>query len=345
MSCSLYLPTLCVTTVKLVVLVVCKSSSFNIHSPWPKARLNVSETSLILRALFTCLAIFWLSAAYPTKTSSQPFSWTSNGITHNALPSYRTITLISKSLPPTRTKHSSDQHHVLEPNKEWAFWHCSANRDWLAIEFKETHLGPLKNSLGGRSTSTSTIKADSVEPMDQKLSTSSSNDISGFTFSMPSSMLMVTSCVRSYDFSTSSATETRYPCCDSSWRQGLLTASSLPATVQSTISEFGIKWVLCCWIDTWGSFNVTYTWWNSWILRSERSPRLGRRYQLCSYHSRSLLFAVPSICPPRFWQGSSICGRCIWKPPEPILAWRKYFLQIWCLPRYRTDRAIVPSKP
>ena len=45
------------------------------------------------------------------------------------------------------------------------------------IEFKETHLGPLKNSLGGRSTSTSTIKADSVEPMEEKLSTTSSNDI------------------------------------------------------------------------------------------------------------------------------------------------------------------------
>ena len=56
------------------------------------------------------------------------------------------------------------------------------------IEFKETHLGPLKNSLGGRSTSTSTIKADSVEPTEEKLNTTSSNDIgeayvvSGSTF-------------------------------------------------------------------------------------------------------------------------------------------------------------------
>ncbi|KAF6224853.1 hypothetical protein HO133_010047 [Letharia lupina] len=47
----------------------------------------------------------------------------------------------------------------------------------LTKKFKETHLGPLKNSLGGRSTSTSTIKADSVEPMEEKLSTSSSNDL------------------------------------------------------------------------------------------------------------------------------------------------------------------------
>lgn len=46
----------------------------------------------------------------------------------------------------------------------------------LTKKFKETHLGPLKNSLG-RSTSTSTIKADSVEPMEEKLNTSSSNDI------------------------------------------------------------------------------------------------------------------------------------------------------------------------
>ena len=58
----------------------------------------------------------------------------------------------------------------------------------VQIEFKETHLGPLKNSLGGRSTSTSTIKADSVEPMEEKLNTTSSNDIgiayvlSGFTY-------------------------------------------------------------------------------------------------------------------------------------------------------------------
>ena len=56
------------------------------------------------------------------------------------------------------------------------------------IEFKETHLGPLKNSLGGRSTSTSTIKADSVEPTEEKLNATSSNDIgeayvlSGSTF-------------------------------------------------------------------------------------------------------------------------------------------------------------------
>lgn len=45
------------------------------------------------------------------------------------------------------------------------------------LEFKETHLGPLKNSLGSRSTSTSTIKADNADPMEEKLSTTSSNDI------------------------------------------------------------------------------------------------------------------------------------------------------------------------
>ena len=38
-------------------------------------------------------------------------------------------------------------------------------------------MGPLKNSLGGRSTSTSTIKPEAPEPMDEKLSTTSSNGI------------------------------------------------------------------------------------------------------------------------------------------------------------------------
>ncbi|KAK4696880.1 serum/glucocorticoid-regulated kinase 2, partial [Lecanoromycetidae sp. Uapishka_2] len=47
----------------------------------------------------------------------------------------------------------------------------------LAKKFKDTHLGPLKNTPGGRSTSTSTIKADAPEPMDEKLSTTSSNGI------------------------------------------------------------------------------------------------------------------------------------------------------------------------
>ncbi|MCJ1370656.1 hypothetical protein MMC20_001869 [Loxospora ochrophaea] len=48
----------------------------------------------------------------------------------------------------------------------------------LTKKFKETHLGPLKNSLG-RSTSTSTIKADETsEPVvDEKLSVSSNNGI------------------------------------------------------------------------------------------------------------------------------------------------------------------------
>ena len=45
------------------------------------------------------------------------------------------------------------------------------------LEFKDTHLGPLKNSLGGRSTSTSTIKADTPEPMDEKLTAINSNGI------------------------------------------------------------------------------------------------------------------------------------------------------------------------
>ena len=47
-------------------------------------------------------------------------------------------------------------------------------------EFKETHLGPLKGIGGsGRSTSTSTITPDKPDaPMnDEKLSTTSSNDI------------------------------------------------------------------------------------------------------------------------------------------------------------------------
>ena len=48
---------------------------------------------------------------------------------------------------------------------------------YFRTEFKETHLGPLKNSLGSRSTSTSTIKADTPEPMDDKISTPSSNGI------------------------------------------------------------------------------------------------------------------------------------------------------------------------
>ncbi|MCJ1387354.1 hypothetical protein MMC18_000197 [Xylographa bjoerkii] len=50
----------------------------------------------------------------------------------------------------------------------------------LTKKFKETHLGPLKNSLAGRSTSTSTIKAETPEPtvtIDEKSSVSSSNGI------------------------------------------------------------------------------------------------------------------------------------------------------------------------
>ncbi|KAL9102649.1 MAG: hypothetical protein Q9163_002235 [Psora crenata] len=43
----------------------------------------------------------------------------------------------------------------------------------LTKKFKETHLGPLKNSLGGRSTSTSTIKVDAPEPLDERSSASS----------------------------------------------------------------------------------------------------------------------------------------------------------------------------
>ncbi|MCJ1478564.1 hypothetical protein MMC13_007245 [Lambiella insularis] len=50
----------------------------------------------------------------------------------------------------------------------------------LTKKFKETHLGPLKHSLAGRSTSTSTIKADNPEPIvtiDEKSSVASSNGI------------------------------------------------------------------------------------------------------------------------------------------------------------------------
>ena len=41
-------------------------------------------------------------------------------------------------------------------------------------EFKETHLGPLKSSLSGRSTSTSTIKGDGSDAMDEKMNTTDS---------------------------------------------------------------------------------------------------------------------------------------------------------------------------
>lgn len=47
------------------------------------------------------------------------------------------------------------------------------------VEFKETHLGPLKNPLG-RSTSTSTIKPDTPEPIIEKekpISTTSTSSI------------------------------------------------------------------------------------------------------------------------------------------------------------------------
>ncbi|KAI4213551.1 MAG: hypothetical protein LQ351_003775 [Letrouitia transgressa] len=43
----------------------------------------------------------------------------------------------------------------------------------LTKKFKDTHLGPLKNPLSGRSTSTSTIKPDASEPMDEKMSVAS----------------------------------------------------------------------------------------------------------------------------------------------------------------------------
>lgn len=47
----------------------------------------------------------------------------------------------------------------------------------MVVEFKETHLGPLKGSLSSRSTSTSTIIPEKPEILDEKLSTSLSNDI------------------------------------------------------------------------------------------------------------------------------------------------------------------------
>ncbi|MCJ1235211.1 hypothetical protein MMC14_003178 [Varicellaria rhodocarpa] len=46
----------------------------------------------------------------------------------------------------------------------------------LTKKFKDTHLGPLKNSLG-RSTSTSTIKPETPEPLEENPSVSSSNGI------------------------------------------------------------------------------------------------------------------------------------------------------------------------
>lgn len=52
-------------------------------------------------------------------------------------------------------------------------------------EFKETHLGPLKNPLGSRTTSTSTIKNETPEPTEDKLSSNSSNDIGMRTMSGP----------------------------------------------------------------------------------------------------------------------------------------------------------------
>ena len=49
---------------------------------------------------------------------------------------------------------------------------------YVVIEFKETHLGPLKNSLSSRSTSTSTIKPETpAESIDEKASIANSNDI------------------------------------------------------------------------------------------------------------------------------------------------------------------------
>ncbi|KAL9030255.1 MAG: hypothetical protein Q9196_001609 [Gyalolechia fulgens] len=49
----------------------------------------------------------------------------------------------------------------------------------LTKKFKDTHLGPLKNPLGGRSTSQSTIKPETPEPIDEKMSmnSGSSNSI------------------------------------------------------------------------------------------------------------------------------------------------------------------------
>ncbi|KAL8985935.1 MAG: hypothetical protein Q9177_004300 [Variospora cf. flavescens] len=49
----------------------------------------------------------------------------------------------------------------------------------LTKKFKDTHLGPLKNPLGSRSTSQSTLKAETPEAMDDKMSgtSGSSNDI------------------------------------------------------------------------------------------------------------------------------------------------------------------------
>lgn len=51
------------------------------------------------------------------------------------------------------------------------------------LELKETHLG-VKNSLGGRSTSTSTLKPEEAASVDEKMTisisgTGSSNGISG----------------------------------------------------------------------------------------------------------------------------------------------------------------------
>lgn len=72
-------------------------------------------------------------------------------------------------------------------------------------EFKDTHLGPLKNPLSGRSTSTSTIKPDASEPMDEKMSVASGTN-NGIGTSKTSqrcgqSSLWRRSCVRGHDIS------------------------------------------------------------------------------------------------------------------------------------------------
>jgi hypothetical protein len=79
------------------------------------------------------------------------------------------------------------------------------------VEFKETHLGPLKNPLSSRSTSTSTIKAEApAEPIDEKASVASSNDIGTRLIGEMECELTESSGFGSPGLPSSGADETRY---------------------------------------------------------------------------------------------------------------------------------------
>ena len=112
--------------------------------------------------------------------------------------------------------------------------------DFIA-EFKETHLGPLKNPLG-RTTSTSTIKAETPpELLEEAPSITSSNGIGRrCNLSVPSSCGSLTqhSCIRGLGLSTPSASEAWHPHSYSSRRKRVLTASSVPTSFQFADAEF-----------------------------------------------------------------------------------------------------------